>query len=114
VHDLTAAAGATRQELRVTSDVTVATRVVVRGRVQGVFFRASTRDQARARGVTGWVRNLADGAVEAWLEGPRHAVTAVTDWIVDGGPPHASVDQVDTEEVDPVGHERFVVRHDAR
>lgn len=97
-----------------TSDVTVATQVVVRGRVQGVFFRASTRDQARAHGVTGWVRNRADGAVEAWLEGPRHAVATVTDWIVDGGPAHASVDQVDTEVVEPAGHQRFVVRHDAR
>ncbi len=98
-----------------TSDATtVATHVVVQGRVQGVFFRASTRDQARAHGVAGWVRNRADGAVEAWFEGPQHAVAAVTDWIVDGGPPHASVDQVDTEVVEPAGHEGFVVRHDAR
>ena len=98
-----------------TSDATtVATHVVVQGRVQGVFFRASTRDQARAHGVAGWVRNRADGAVEAWFEGPQHAVAAVTDWIVDGGPPHASVDQVDTEVVEPAGHAGFVVRHDAR
>ena len=97
-----------------TSDATEARHVVAHGRVQGVFFRSSTRDQARAHGVTGWVRNRADGAVEAWLEGPRHAVAEVTDWIVDGGPPQAAVEHVDTETVEPAGHEGFVVRHDAR
>ncbi len=96
------------------SEPTVATRVVVQGRVQGVFFRASTQDQARAHGVTGWVRNRADGAVEAWLEGPRQAVDAVTDWIAGGGPRHAAVDRIDTEDVDPAGHQGFSVRHDAR
>ena len=68
-------------------------RVVVSGRVQGVWFRQSCADQARARGVTGWVRNRGDGAVEAVLEGPEAAVEAVVAWCR-MGPPHASVEHV--------------------
>ena len=97
-----------------TAEVTVARHLVVRGRVQGVFFRASTRDQARSHGVAGWVRNQADGAVEAWLEGAEPAVDRVVGWIAEGGPPFAVVEQVDCEVVDPVGHTGFAVRHDAR
>lgn len=87
-----------------------ARRLQVRGRVQGVFFRASTRDQARHHGVHGWVANRADGSVEAWLEGPADAVDAVERWIREGGPPRAAVDEVDAEDVEPAGHDHFEVR----
>lgn len=71
-------------------------RVVVRGRVQGVFFRGSLKQQAEMHGVSGWVRNRPDGAVEALLQGPRDAVTAVTDWMRIG-PRSARVDSADAE-----------------
>jgi acylphosphatase len=87
----------------------VARRVVVHGGVQGVFFRASTRDQARRRGVTGWVRNRADGTVEAWLEGAPDEVDAVLRWIHAGGPRHATVDRVEVQDQDVAGHDSFAV-----
>ncbi len=68
--------------------------VIVRGRVQGVFFRAELRETARRHGVTGWVRNLPDGrTVEAVIEGPRDAVEKVVCWCM-RGPPAARVDEV--------------------
>ncbi len=70
--------------------------VVIEGRVQGVFFRASTRDEARARGLNGWVRNLADGRVEALFEGEKPAVESMLAWCKKG-PPYAYVDHVETE-----------------
>lgn len=88
----------------------IARRVVVHGRVQGVFFRASTREKARVHGLVGWVRNRPDGAVEAWLEGPAEHVTALLAWIEDGGPRHAVVERVEHEEVPPAGHAGFAVR----
>ena len=83
-------------------------RVVVTGRVQGVWFRDSCREQARALRVGGWVRNRADGAVEAEFEGPRAAVDRMVAWCHDG-PPRARVDTVGVAEVDPVGDTRFRV-----
>src|SRR5512134_2615913 len=59
-------------------------RVLVSGRVQGVAFRASTRSQARAGAVAGWVRNLADGRVEAVFEGDAAAVAALVAWCREG------------------------------
>jgi acylphosphatase len=89
----------------------VARRVVVRGRVQGVFFRASTRDHAHRHGVAGWVRNTPDGAVEAHLEGPSDAVDRVLAWVRAGGPRDAAVDDVAIEDVTPTGaHDFRVVR----
>jgi acylphosphatase len=70
--------------------------VVVRGRVQGVWFRASTRDVADRYGVSGWVRNEPDGTVRAHLEGPTGGVDAVLDWMRGGGPPRAHVTAVET------------------
>ncbi len=90
----------------------IARHVVVHGRVQGVFFRANTRDQARQAGVVGWVRNRADGAVEAWLEGPEADVERVLGWVQAGGPSRAHVDRVEVEEQPPGGHRRFAVRPD--
>jgi acylphosphatase len=87
-----------------------ARRLVVHGRVQGVNFRAATRQTARRHGVAGWVRNRSDGAVEAHLEGPPDAVEALEAWIVTGGPPAGEVDDFEVTDVDPEGLERFEVR----
>lgn len=89
----------------------VARHLTVHGHVQGVFFRASTRDRARDVGATGWVRNDPDGTVEAWLEGDEDAVAQVESWIRDGGPRNARVREVEAEDVAPEGHDRFQVRH---
>jgi acylphosphatase len=87
----------------------IARKVVVTGRVQGVFFRDSARREARRLGVVGWVRNRADGRVEAWFEGPADAVSRLVRWCSDG-PRHADVDDVEVSEVEPEGHDRFAIR----
>ncbi len=84
-------------------------RVVVTGRVQGVWFRDSCREQARAEGLTGWVRNRSDGAVEVELEGPPAAVERVVAWCR-VGPPRARVDAVATATIAVVGERGFRVR----
>ncbi len=91
------------------SDV-VAHRVVVHGRVQGVFFRASARDRAEQLGVAGWVRNHPDGTVEAHLEGAPGAVEELEDWMRSGGPPRAEVTGVDVQDVGVTGAGWFEVR----
>jgi acylphosphatase len=86
----------------------VACRVVVRGWVQGVFFRDSCRREAQARGVTGWVANRADGAVEAFFEGEQTAVEQMCAWCRHG-PPHADVTGVEVAQVSPTGAAGFIV-----
>ncbi|MFP3874228.1 MAG: acylphosphatase [Thiohalophilus sp.] len=71
----------------------------VRGRVQGVFFRDSTRHEAQRLGLTGYARNLADGSVEVLVCGSDAGVRQLCDWLQEG-PPMAQVDQVDCETVD--------------
>ena len=71
-------------------------RLRIEGRVQGVFYRQSTRQTARAIGVSGWVRNLSDGAVEAELTGPHEKVESLIQWM-HKGPPNARVERVDVE-----------------
>jgi acylphosphatase len=83
--------------------------VVARGRVQGVFFRDSTRREAERRGVAGWARNRSDGAVEAVFEGSRAEVEAMVEF-VRGGPGHAEVDDVEVREEAPEGLRGFSVR----
>ncbi len=83
-------------------------RVVVHGVVQGVFYRDTCRRQARAAGVSGWVRNLPDGAVEATFEGPAPAVQRMLDWCRQG-PPHAAVDHVDVYDEPPTGETGFTI-----
>jgi acylphosphatase len=87
----------------------VRVRVVVTGRVQGVFFRDGCRTIARAEGVAGSVRTRADGAVEAELEGPPAAVERVVAWCRTG-PPRARVDSVDVTAIEPAGDRTFRVR----
>jgi acylphosphatase len=70
--------------------------VYVSGQVQGVFFRDSTQEIAEQLGLTGWVKNLPDGRVEALFEGPSERVREMIRWC-EQGPPHAKVDDVDTE-----------------
>jgi acylphosphatase len=84
-------------------------RVKVHGRVQGVFFRDSTRERAQAHGVAGWARNMPDGSVEAVLEGEPEAVERVLRFL-GSGPPHAEVGEVEVQEEQPEGLEGFSVR----
>ena len=83
--------------------------VYVSGRVQGVYFRASTRETAVNAGVEGWVRNLDDGRVEAVLEGPEHAVESVVEFCREGSEA-AIVDSVDVRYEEPEGLEGFRIR----
>lgn len=71
----------------------IARHVHVTGRVQGVWFRGWTREQAKALGVSGWVRNRPDGAVEALVAGPGEAVKAIIAALHEG-PPAAKVENV--------------------
>jgi acylphosphatase len=84
-------------------------RVVVRGFVQGIGFRYSALDAARARGVAGWVRNRRDGTVEAVFEGESNAVEAMVRWC-EHGPRGADVDAVDVTEEQLEGLVRFEIR----
>ena len=83
--------------------------MVVRGDVQGVFFRDSTRREAEQRGVAGWVENRADGAVEAVFEGPADDVEALVEFCR-SGPARAEVGDVEVSEEEPTGLEGFRVR----
>ena len=84
-------------------------RVVVRGNVQGVFFRASCQQEAAGHDVAGWVSNRPDGAVEAVFEGDESAVEAVVAWCRQG-PARAAVSAVDVSNEEPEGLRGFDVR----
>jgi acylphosphatase len=84
-------------------------RVIVRGNVQGVFFRDSCRREASSRGVAGWVTNRGDGAVEAVFEGEPEAVQAMVDWC-GRGPRGADVDSADESTEEPEGLSGFEIR----
>jgi acylphosphatase len=84
-------------------------RVVVRGRVQGVFFRDSCQREAQRLGVRGWVLNRDDGHVEAVLEGEPEAVEAMIQW-ARVGPLHAYVTGVDVVDEQPESLAGFEVR----
>ena len=74
--------------------------VTIYGIVQGVWFRANTREQAQRLGVNGWVRNTPDGAVEARMQGDDDAVDALLAWCRQG-PPGARVEKIKADEVEP-------------
>jgi acylphosphatase len=85
--------------------------VFVSGWVQGVFFRAETRDMARRLGMTGWVRNLGDGRVEAVFEGEDWAVEQILAWC-HRGPRGANVDNIEINYEDYSNeYETFSVRY---
>ena len=84
-------------------------RVVVNGHVQGVFFRDSVRRLAQQRGVSGWVANSPDGAVEAVFEGEPEAVERLVE-LCREGPRGAQVESVDVTDEEPEGLTRFDVR----
>jgi len=79
----------------------------VTGKVQGVWFRQSTKEQALKQGVTGWAKNLNDGRVEVLLCGDANSVTKVQGWLREG-PELARVDNVIAEELDYQSVEGFV------
>ena len=83
--------------------------VFVSGTVQDVFYRANTRDAANEHGVSGWVRNLDDGRVEAVFEGDESSVEAVVEWCHTGSP-RARVEAVEVEYEEPNGIEGFEIR----
>ena len=83
-------------------------RVIVHGRVQGVFFRDTTRRMAQSRGVAGWVRNNPDGSVEAAFEGDAEAVEEMVRFAHDG-PRGAQVERVEVVDEEPEGATGFRV-----
>jgi acylphosphatase len=89
--------------------VVIRYRVLVSGRVQGVYFRDTCRRVASRRGVSGWVRNLPDGRVEAVLEGPPDGVEQVAEW-ARHGPAGAAVTDVSVRSEQPQGLSGFRVR----
>lgn len=83
-------------------------RVIVHGRVQAVGFRFSARVEAQRLGVSGWIKNRSDGAVEAEIEGEAAAVDAMLSWL-DEGPPGADVSSMSTADLAPTGERGFRV-----
>ncbi|WP_254863681.1 acylphosphatase [Halovivax gelatinilyticus] len=84
--------------------------VFVSGTVQGVYYRANTRDAAREAGLDGWVKNLPDGRVEVVFEGPEDAVEAVVEWCHEGSPA-ADVSDVAVDYAEPEGEDGFEIRY---
>lgn len=86
-------------------------RFVVRGRVQGVFFRQSTKQCADALGLNGWVSNRMDGAVEGVVSGEEAALALFRQWLR-RGPPQARVESVEWSAVDETAGSGFEIRRD--
>ena len=89
---------------------TARAHLFISGRVQGVFFRSTTRQKARSMGINGWVRNLRDGRVEAVLEGPEDEVKSLLNWC-HKGPRSAHVESVEVDWEVPQGESGFKVRY---
>ena len=89
--------------------MTVRKRVLVTGRVQGVFYRDTCRRVAAEQGVAGWARNLPDGRVEIVAEGPAERVDRVVAWAREGTP-WAEVTDVEVSDEEPTGEESFRIR----
>ncbi len=83
-------------------------RVIVRGRVQGVFFRDTVRNRAREEGVAGWIRNRSDGSVEAVFEGDADSVARLVD-LCRSGPPSARVEGVEVFDETAEGLDGFAI-----
>ncbi|HXZ62999.1 MAG TPA: acylphosphatase [Acidimicrobiales bacterium] len=90
-------------------DGPIGVHAFVSGRVQGVWYRQSAAEAARARRVGGWARNLPDGRVELWAEGARPDVDAFLAWCC-VGPRRAQVTGIEVDDVAPAGLTGFQVR----
>lgn len=88
----------------------IAARVLISGRVQGVFYRASTQEAARTKKVNGWVRNLPDGRVEALFEGTAEAVEAMIQWC-HHGPPASRVTKVEVDDREAQDLQGFEIQY---
>lgn len=87
----------------------IARRFIVRGLVQGVFFRANTRGQARALGLRGWVRNLPDRSVEVFAQGDAETIARLEAWLKIGSP-KSRVDAVERFDAElDEGHASFEI-----
>lgn len=84
--------------------------IQVFGKVQGVFFRASSQDKAEELGITGWVKNEADGSVRIEAEGPEDKLQSFISWCRKG-PAKASVEKVEYADGELQGYEQFEVKH---
>jgi len=91
------------------AESTTAVRLLVRGDVQGVGYRAAAASRAQQLGLVGWVRNEADGTVALHVEGPPDAVDSLVAWARQG-PPAGSVENLDAREAEPHGPAGFEVR----
>lgn len=83
-------------------------KIYITGKVQGVWYRASTRNKAKELGLSGMVRNESDGSVYAEVEGPANLVDQLVAWCHEG-PPHARVESVRVEEMDRQGRSGFSI-----
>ncbi len=92
-----------------TSMTDTCAHVFVSGKVQGVFYRANTRDRAAELGLAGWVRNLDDGRVEAAFEGPEDAVEEMVEWCHEGSD-RAKVNDVEVRWEEPAHIDSFEIR----
>lgn len=81
----------------------------ISGRVQGVFYRDSTKTKARELGVTGWVRNVQDGRVEAVVCGDDSQIDLLAEWLWQG-PPAAKVEKIESEQIEWEEHQEFKTR----
>ena len=87
--------------------MTLCIRCIVSGKVQGVFYRASTQQQARSLNITGYAKNLSNGKVEVLACGEQSAIQQLQDWLWQG-PSGARVDDVDCQSVAPVVEQGFM------
>jgi len=104
-----AGGGYLRRGVKTMAESLARARVSVTGRVQGVWYRQSTAETAQAHNVSGWVRNLPGGGVEAALEGPRSGVESVIEFM-SVGPPRADVRSIDVSWEAPAGEVGFSIR----
>ena len=84
--------------------------VIVSGQVQGVWFRASTKQKADELGLNGWVRNTPDGCVEAVFEGEEEIVEKMINWC-GHGPPMAKVENIKVKKQQPIGFNDFSIKY---
>ncbi len=86
----------------------IAKQIIIKGKVQGVYFRASTRAQAKQFGLTGWVKNLPTGDVEMYIEGTQHTIDQMILW-AHTGPSHAKVEEVIIKEAQVKRFDSFTI-----